>query len=437
MLALTPNLILVSGAIVSFLLSAALGGNDVANAMGTSVGSGAVSVKTALAIGAVMEFAGAVLLGSRVTETIGGGVIVVGTQGVSNPVSALSYMLGMFSVLMGSTLWLAIATSLGLPVSSTHSVVGGLIGFGLSAGWEINYSLVLRIMASWIISPFFGGTMTLLIYGIFRMFIFNKRYPSMALKRLLPFLVAAMLFVLCFFLLMKNGTHDASKTYTIAVGVSTAAAGLVAALVQNINISETLPSSNPVSSNKDTELVPSANTKSEETKVEHIFSLLQLTTACFVAFSHGSNDVSNAIGPFVALYSLWKTYPLLTVANVVETPWWILVMGGLGLSTGLALFGKSVMETVGKKITHLVPSKGFCVEFSTAMTVLLASELGLPISTTHTLIGCIVVIGLTSWGEAGVDMKVIRSILWSWFITLPVSALLSMFSFLVLKHWLP
>ncbi|GJQ10558.1 hypothetical protein GpartN1_g2349.t1 [Galdieria partita] len=430
---ITPVLILFSGGLVAFFLSAALGGNDVANAMGTSVGTGAVSVKTALAIGAVMEFAGAVLLGSRVTQTIGSGVISIGPFVGLGASSTLNYMLGMFCVLLASTLWLILATILGLPVSSTHSVVGGLLGFGISAGWKINITQVLRILSSWLISPVFGGIIAFFMYYSLRKLIFKRSSPLVVLKRLLPILIGSILFILSLFLLMKNeGKQDFGKLFTVAMGVSMTSAGLVAALMQNLgllnspmNTKETFP----VSERKGTN-------GQEGSEVEYIFGLLQFTTACFVAFSHGSNDVSNAIGPFAAIYSLWKCYPLIGMALQFEVPPWILVMGGLGLSVGLVLFGQSVMDTVGRKITHLVPSKGFCVELSTAMTVMLASEFGLPISTTHTLIGCIVAVGLAS-GNREIDVKVLRSIVLSWFVTVPFTALLSMASFLLLKHWLP
>ncbi|EME30436.1 inorganic phosphate transporter, PiT family [Galdieria sulphuraria] len=433
--AISPDVILFSGGFVAFFLSAALGGNDVANAMGTSVGTGAVSIKTALAIGAVMEFAGAVLLGSRVTQTIGSGVISIGPLASLGASSSLNYMLGMFCVLLASTLWLILATLLGLPVSSTHSVVGGLLGFGISAGWKINIAQVLRILSSWFISPIFGGFTAFCMYYALRKLIFKRPSPLSMLKRLLPILIGSILFVLSLFLLMKNeGKQELGKLLTVAMGVSMTSAGLVAALMQNLGI---LDSSLPMNAEETfTRLEVKGGHGQEGGEVEYIFGLLQFTTACFVAFSHGSNDVSNAIGPFAAIYSLWKSYPLIGIALQFEVPPWILLMGGLGLSVGLVLFGQSVMDTVGRKITHLVPSKGFCVELSTAMTVMLASEFGLPISTTHTLIGCIVAVGLAS-GNREIDVKVLRSIIMSWFVTVPVTALLSMASFFILKHWLP
>jgi len=428
---ITPDIILFSGGFVAFFLSAALGGNDVANAMGTSVGTGAVSVKTALAIGAVMEFAGAVLLGSRVTQTIGSGVISIGPLASLGTSSALNYMLGMFCVLLASTLWLILATILGLPVSSTHSVVGGLLGFGISAGWQVNMAQVLRILSSWVISPLFGGVIAFFMYYALRKFIFKRPSPLVLLRRLLPVLIGSILFILSLFLLIRNeGKQELGKIFTVAMGVSMTSAGLVAALMQNLGLLDTSLN------RKDTFLGSQGKNTNDHEEIEYIFGLLQFTTACFVAFSHGSNDVSNAIGPFAAIYSLWKCYPLIGISLQVEVPPWILIMGGLGLAFGLTLFGQSVMDTVGRKITHLVPSKGFCVELSTAVTVMLASELGLPISTTHTLIGCIVAVGLAS-GNRKIDIKVLRSIVLSWFVTVPVTALLSMASFFILKRWLP
>jgi len=395
------------GAGMAFLLSAALGANDVANSLGTSVGTGAISLRQALTIGALMEFAGAVLFGSTVTKTISSGVVTIGATALASP---SSFMMGMVAVLFGCFLWMAIATRFGLPVSSTHSVVGSLIGVGAVCGWGINYSAVLNILLSWIVSPVIGGFLAFVLYNVLKRTILNSASPAASAKKYLPFLSFVTMTVLSSFLLSKALASLVPRERIPLVGMGT---GLIAAVV-----SATL-ARNWVHAD--------VSQEQQRQEVEEMFKIMQVLTACLVAFSHGSNDVSNAIGPFAAIWGM-KTGSLLT--GNVTSPIWVLVMGGLGISLGLSVFGKPVMETVGKKIIPLVPTNGFCVELSTALTVLLASELGLPVSTTHTLIGCIVAIGIATGNRSAVNVKVLGNIALSWGVTVPVSALLT-----VLCYW--
>lgn len=438
---------MIAGGIVSFALSGALGANDVANSLGTTVGTGAIKVSTALVIGAVMEFSGAVLLGSTVTKTISSGVVSIGAATLTAPVS---YMLGMLAVLIGCTVWMAIATKFGLPVSSTHSVVGSLIGLGVISGWGINHGAVQRIIMSWFLSPMIGGSVALLLYRAISMSMINTEQPAKATRRFLPVLAGIASFVLSSSILAK-GAHFAifspNRVLYLAAVVSLGCAGLAGALATTIQSKQALMGTSSNSSNTSWSLTTNAdstasvNTTSSMTveeqreQVEQIFKSLQIVTACLLAFSHGSNDVSNAIGPFAAIYTMWRNGG--QIVSTVAIPPWVLALGGLGISCGLGLFGRPVMETVGKKITKLRPTMGFTVELSTAFTVLIASELGLPVSTTHTLIGCIVALGISNGDMSSVNKSVIMSIAGSWCVTLPFSALVTVLCYSALQPFLP
>lgn len=427
----TPTVLLAIGGAVAFFLSAALGANDVANSLGTSVGTGAVKVSQALLIGAVMEFSGAVLFGSTVTQTVSAGVVSVSAATLANPVG---YMVGMLSVLVGCTLWMATATKLGLPVSSTHAVVGSLVGIGLVSGWGVNVSAVTNIVASWFLSPFIGGAVAVTLYAIIRRYILKAPRPAKAIRHFLPLLSGFASFVLSLFILFKGAPFAAipkGNLLAVAAAISAFVSGIALALSTAIHSRTYIKAELGVPDDAET---PDEMIVREQGDVERIFKVLQVVTACLLAFSHGSNDVSNAIGPFAAMYSMWANGG---VGATVAIPLWVLVLGGIGISTGLAVWGRPVMETVGKKITSLVPTKGFAVELSTALTVLIASEFGLPVSTTQVLVGCIVAIGLSSGDKDAVNGGVLKNIALSWGVTLPVSAAISVAFYLLCQPLLP
>lgn len=432
---------MIAGALVSFALSAALGANDVANSLGTAVGTGAIKVTTALVIGAVMEFAGAVLFGSTVTKTISSGVVTISAATLASPVS---YMCGMLAVLIGCTVWMAVATKYGLPVSSTHSVVGALIGLGIVSGWGISTNAVRRIVMSWFLSPMIGGSVSLVIYRLISFFILGAKHPTRAIRRSLPILAGGASFTLASSILGKSARFGAvgpDQLIYIAIAVSLACTGLAGAfatmLSLNMNGAGTLSlgSRNGMSNGTGEQPVSSLTKEEEKNEVEQVFKVLQVITACLLSFSHGSNDVSNAIGPFAAMYSTWLHKGRMDAT--VSIPFWCLLLGGLGISSGLGLFGRPVMETVGQKITILKPTMGFCVEFSTALTVLLASKLGLPVSTTHTLIGCIVALGLANGDRSRINKGVLMSIAGSWGITLPFSAMVTVVFYALMRPFIP
>jgi inorganic phosphate transporter, PiT family len=439
--ALSANVLIVFGAVVAFALSAALGSNDVANSLGTAVGTGAIKINHALVIGAVMEFAGAVLFGSTVTQTISSGVVTIGAATLAAP---LSYMLGMCSVLVGCTIWMAAATRLGLPVSSTHSVVGALAGLGLVSGWGINSLALQRIVLSWFLSPLIGAVISTSVYKLICVTIVESDRPARATRRVLPFIAGGASFILTLFVIGKGARFAAltpDRVLIIALAIALAGGGIVRALSLSIHSREYITrkfggGNGTLAMGRGERNVPGPEKDVTEQRedVERIFKVLQVVTACLLAFSHGSNDVSNAIGPFAAIYTMWRTGG---VGASVSIPPWVLVLGGLGISSGLALFGRPVMETVGKKITKLRPTMGFSVELSTAVTVLIASELGLPVSTTHTLIGGIVSLGLVTGNKDAVNGGVLQSIAGSWLVTLPASALFTVTFYALTRGLLP
>lgn len=418
---------------MSFALSAALGANDVANSLGTAVGTGAIKITTALIIGAVMEFMGAVFFGGTVTKTISSGVVVMSAATLSNPVS---YMTGMLSVLVGCTIWMAVATCYGLPVSSTHSVVGSLIGLGIISGWGICTEATIKIFASWFISPVIGGTIALVIYKLISLIVFQSEKPSVTIKKYVPVFGSIASLVLSFSIFsqtMRFQSISLSRIMFITMAIALSCTGFAASLATAITNDASDDGGNPSEGNSvasSSTAIDEASEEHQEKVVEDTFKVLQILTASLLAFSHGSNDVSNAIGPFAAMFSLWKGA---SATGFVSIPIWVLLLGGVGISSGLALFGRPVMKTVGQNITKLKPSMGFCVEFSTALTVLVASKLGLPVSTTHTLIGCIVAIGLSSGDPSKVNRKAIMSIFGAWGITLPFSAVVTISFYTLLR----
>lgn len=413
----TAEILVISAGLSSLALSAALGANDVANSLGTAVGTGAVTVPLALTIGAVMEFAGAVLCGDTVTHTISTSVLSASAAAVAPP---LAYILGMLAVTVGCTAWLACATKFGMPVSSTHAVVGALTGLGFVSGWGVNTTAVLRILSSWIFSPVLGGFLAVTLHRFIRLVVLSTSRPDQSARNLVPLLAACSAFILT--LSVVSGGRFAMLTRTATAALSLGVSAVVAILTRLIS----RRNSNAIS-------VPSTSGATET--AQNMFKCLQVMTACMLAFSHGSNDVSNAVGPFAAVWATWKGTSL--IGGAAAVPAWMLLFGGLGLASGLATFGMPVMRTVGTKITKLQPSMGFCVEFSTSLTVLLASRVGLPVSTTHTLVGCIVALGIADGDWSRVDRKVVASIAASWGVTLPFSALVTVAFYLAVRPLLP
>jgi PiT family inorganic phosphate transporter len=386
-----------------------IGANDVANAMGTSVGSKALTMRQAVALAGILEFAGAVLVGAYVTDTV--------RKGIVNPaIFADAPMLlayGMTAALASAAIWLNIATMLGWPVSTTHSIVGAITGFGAIVGGLgcISWGKLGTVVASWFVSPLTGGFTAYVVYTFIRKRIIATEDPGVAARRHAPLLVGGMLFVLTLAMLFKGLKNLKLKLLWWHSAGLAVAAGICGHLAVK------LLSRDP------------ARGKGGREGMEAVFRYLQIASAAFVAFAHGANDVANAVGPMAAVFAIIDGG---SVVQKVQVPLWILLLGGVGIVFGLASYGYKVIATVGSRITEVTPSRGFAAEIGAAITILTGSKLGLPLSTTHTLVGAVVGVGFAR-GMSALNLGVIRSIIASWLLTVPFAAGLCIGLFYLLR----
>ncbi len=400
-------------AIIGFYMAWNIGANDVANAMGTSVGARSVTFKQAIIIAAIFEFLGAMLVGNHVSLTIAKGI--VNPQDYTN--NAMVFAYGMLATLLSAALWVNLATKLGMPVSTTHSIVGGVIGFGIvSKGIaSIKWVKLISIVASWIVSPISGGIISFFIFVFISKSILTQEKPVVAAKKYAPLLAFLVAIILVFSMLYK-GLKNLHLDFTffhallIAALVGIIFSLFIYAIVARIPVDTTLPY------------------KRRFPQVERVFAVLQLITASYMAFSHGANDVANAVGPLMgAVYA-----NALVHSSNIAMPIWVLSVGAVGIVVGLSMYGYKVILVVGRKITDMTPSRGFSAEFGAATTVLVCSKLGLPISTTHTLIGSVIGVGLAR-GIGALNGKVLKDVAISWILTIPIAAILSAGIFLSLE----
>lgn len=407
-------ILIILAAVVGFVMAWGIGANDVANAMGTSVGSKALTIKQAIVIAMIFEFAGAYLAGGEVTSTIRKGII-----DTAYFIDIPEYLvLGMISALFAAGIWLGVASYLGWPVSTTHSIIGAIIGFtavGVSVD-AVAWSKVGGIVGSWVVTPAISGIIAFLIYQSASKLIFETDKPFENAQKYVPLYMGFAGFVMSLVTIKKGLKHvglNMSDTsgYLLAIGLSVIIAF----------IGKWLISRQTYSHSEDTEL--------QRANVEKVFALLMVVTACCMAFAHGSNDVANAIGPLAAVVSVVSTGEITASSTLAP---WILPLGGLGIVAGLALFGHRVIATIGEGITHLTPSRGFAAEMAAACTVVIASGTGLPISTTQTLVGAVLGVGLAR-GVSALNLGIIRNIVISWIVTLPAGAILSIGCFFTLK----
>ena len=392
-----------------------VGANDVANAMGTSVGSGAVTIKQAVLIAAVFEFSGAFLAGGQVTATIRKGII--DAQLATGTPEILVW--GMLASLLAAAIWLLVATRLGWPVSTTHSIVGAIVGFAIIAlGFDaVKWGKVGSIAMSWVVSPLMAGAIAFALFTSVQRLILNADNPLLNAKRYVPFYMFLVGFILALVTMFKGLKHvginlSTAQSYSIAVAVGVVVMLIGIAYIRRLKFD------------------PAEDRDFHFANVEKVFGVLMIATACAMAFAHGSNDVANAIGPLAAVVSIVEHGG--QVAQKSALPIWILFLGGTGIIVGLLTYGHKVIATVGTGITQLTPSRGFAATLAAATTVVLASGTGLPISTTHTLVGAVLGVGLAR-GLAALNLNVIKTIFLSWIITLPAGALLSILFFLILK----
>ena len=391
-----------------------IGANDVANAMGTSVGSHAITMKQAVLLAAVFEFAGAFLVGGHVTDTVRKGIVSTEVFQSSPEI----FVLGMLSAMLAAGVWLNLATFLGLPVSTTHSIIGAIVRFGLLVGGvsAIHWGKLLSVVMSWVVSPLCGGLIGWATFTFIKRTVLTSWNPVRAARKIVPILIFPVATILVLSMLykgLKNLKLDVPFNQALVIALLV---GVLAHFAMKMILAYKL---------KD---IPRKRADAFG-QVEKIFAYLQIGTACYVAFAHGANDVANAIGPFAAIVSVFKSGDL---AMKVPVPMWVLALGGAGIVVGLGTWGYKVIETIGKKITSMTPSRGFSAEFATATTVLVCSKLGLPVSTSHTLVGSVIGVGLAR-GMAALNLGVIRSIINSWIITIPAAGVLTILIFLVLK----
>ncbi len=386
----------------------AIGANDVANAMGTSVGSKALTFKQAVVVAAIFEFSGSVLVGSHVSNTIRKSIVDISFF-ANNP-DLLMY--GMCAALLAAAIWLNIASYLGWPVSTTHSIVGAVIGFGINAGGFsiLNWGKITQIVLSWLTSPVMGGIMSYFIFKSISRFILNTNKPLTQMKKIAWIYIFGLFFVISLVTLFKglknlhlnySFTGAMLLSFIVAIAISIVAHFLIKRLISD-------------SEDQDTR---------KFRIIEKVFGFLQIVTASTVAFAHGANDVANAVGPMSAVISIFNTG---TVLQKVPIPMWVLVVGGIGIVIGLATFGYRVIKTVGHYITELTPTRGFSAEFGAAITILVGSRMGIPLSTTHVLVGCVIGVGFAR-GMSALNFKIIREIIFSWLITLPFTGFLTIF----------
>jgi len=388
-----------------------IGANDFANSMGDAVGSRSVSIRLAVALGAVCELAGSVLVGSHVTDTVRKGIVAPSLFGSFPEL----LVLGMLCALLGTALWLNISTWLGMPVSTTHAIVGSVAGLGVAAiGWSaVDWGRIAGIVVSWFISPVLGGLMAFLLFKAITALILAQEKPLARAVRCAPLVVFLVAFLVVFSTLYRSLGPLLKKVRlmpsdVLAVLAASAAAGLLAFL-SRFFIARYL---------RDDEDKPLGE---QLRRIERVFAPLVVLTSCSVAFAHGANDVANAVGPVAAIFDVYRSG---TVASSARVPLWILAFGGLGIVLGLATFGYRVMNTIGSRITQLTPSRGVAADLATVITVLACSLLKLPVSTTHTIVGAIIGVGLARGLEA-VDRRVTRDIFGSWLITVPAAALMT------------
>ncbi len=409
-----PVLIAIA-VIFAIYMTWGIGANDVANVMGTSVGSGAVTVKAAIIIAAIFEFGGAALAGGHVTRTIRKGMIDP-TNIADNPEILV---FGMLSALLAAAIWLMVASFRGWPVSTTHSIVGAIVGFAIvGIGFDsVKWGAIGKIVASWVVSPVLGGAIALCLMLSIRFLILNTDNPFKNAKKWGPVYVFLVGFIIALVTLFKGLKHlkfDASPSVSFALAT---VFGLLCAAIGAFMISKVKVD---VEADKDFHFA----------SVEKVFVPMMLFTACGMAFAHGANDVANGIGPLAAVYGIIQSGG--EIAQKSAMPFWILLLGGCGIIFGLATYGYKVMQTVGTKITELTPTRGFCATMAAAITVVLASRLGLPVSTTHIAVGGVIGVGLAR-GVGAIDLRVIGGIFLSWIITLPVGGALAAIIFFALK----
>lgn len=406
---------IVIAIIFGFYMTWGIGANDVANVMGTSVGSGAITVGTAIIIAAIFEFAGAALAGGHVTQTIRKGII--DPSAIAGSPEVLVY--GMLAALLAAAIWLMVASNRGWPVSTTHSIIGAIVGFAMAGiGMDaVNWAKIGEIVLSWLISPALGAAIAFLLMISIRTLILNTDNPFQRAKIWGPVYIFLVGFIISLVTVFKGLKHldlelsiEQSFLTATIFGLLTALVGWF--LIRRVKVDE--------KADKDYHFA----------SVEKVFTPMMIFTACGMAFAHGSNDVANGVGPIAAVVGIVNSGG--EVMQSSGLPLWILILGGVGIIVGLATYGYKVMRTIGTKITELTPTRGFSATMAAAATVVLASRTGMPVSTTHIAVGAVVGVGMAR-GVGAIDLRVVTGIVMSWIITLPVGGILAAMFFFILR----
>ncbi len=388
-----------------------IGANDVANSMASAVGAKAITFKQAVLIAGILNFIGAVFVGEHVVETVKGGIVNINMVPCGNVL-----LIGFVSSLLAAAIWVTLSTWFEMPISTTHSVIGALIGFGLiSSGITcVRWGKVGSVAASWVLSPLFGCILAFLVFKLIVKTIFAKEKPVESAKIVGPIIIGFTAFLISSSLLLKTSLSEKLGLTELPQILTVSFIILAITIALSIYRFRKIQAKGP----------------EDYATVESIFRKLQVGTSCYVAFAHGANDVANAIGPVAAIIPLAEKGVMDPTAMV---PYWLLALGGIGITIGCLTWGRRVMRTVGERITSLTNTRGFSVDFGAATTVLVASKLGLPISTSHTVVGAVIGVGLARGLEA-VDLSVIKKIIVSWLLTLPVAAGTSIGIFLCLQY---
>ena len=411
------TIFLIMACVFGFFMAWGVGANDVANAMGTSVGAKAITIKQAILIAMVFEFAGAYFAGGEVTSTIRSGIIDIEKAGFADSPELLVY--GMLSSLLAAGIWLLIASHYGWPVSTTHSIIGAIVGFavvGISVD-AVVWSKVWSIVASWVVSPMCSGIIAFFIFRSVQKLVLETDDPFANAKKYVPLYIFMVGFIIAMVTLVKGLRYvglDFSFGQSLGIAVAVGVFAMLLGVLLLRGIKE----------------VAAENEDFHFSSVEKVFGVLMIFTACSMAFAHGSNDVANAIGPLAAVAGVVRSGG--EFAEQSGLPFWILLLGGGGIVAGLAMWGYKVIATIGRNITELTPSRGFAAELAAASTVVVASGTGIPVSTTHTLVGAVLGVGLAR-GIGALNLTVVSRIFLSWVVTLPVGAGISIVFFFLFK----
>ncbi|MCG6912020.1 MAG: inorganic phosphate transporter [Deltaproteobacteria bacterium] len=405
---MTPEtIILMLGFAFGFYMAWNIGANDVANSMASAVGAKAITIRQAIFIAGILNIAGATFIGSHVTNTIRKGII--STEVMSDPHLALA---GALAALLAAALWVSFATWRSLPVSTTHSIVGAMVGFGIVAGGfdMVNWGKLGAVVMSWIISPVFSMVIAFVMFKIIIRLILSRENPFEKAVRLSPYFISIAIFVVALSFLFKTPLGKKLALSMPMALVIAIAAALILGFAGRLLLKRYVP-------------------KETGSGAEEIFRRIQIGTSCYVALAQGANDVANAIGPLAVIYFLVKTG---TVGAKVPVPLFLLLFGGIGIAMGIGMAGNRVMTTIGTKITTLTNTRGFAVDFSAATTVLVASKLGLPVSTTHAAVGGVMGVGIARGLEA-INFRIIFQIVVYWVLTVPAAAVTSMLIFKIIR----